>query len=269
MLYLSDVSTENRYSNRTMPVAGLLILLSLLFVACQKKVTESASDQGMLNIRFQTEWADAPFVLGEQYELLNGEFFTPTAWKFYVAHLELKTLNGTWVASSGNDYHLMEASTALNLVTTAPPGNYTAVRFLVGVDSTRNVSGVQSGALDPLKGMFWTWNSGYIFVKLEGNSAASTQPNNKVEYHIGGFRAPYNAAQTIEIPLTIAGAPTTLTAHTTLNLGIVTNVSKLFEGSFPVSIAQHPVCMTPGELAWQISGNLQQVFSFGQLAIEE
>jgi len=41
--------------------------------------------------------------------------------------------------------------------------------------------------------MFWTWNSGYIFFKLEGNSPVSTQPNGKIEYHIGGFQSPTSA----------------------------------------------------------------------------
>jgi hypothetical protein len=38
--------------------------------------------------------------------------------------------------------------------------NITAIKFLLGVDSLKNVSGIQTGALDPAKGMFWTWNTG-------------------------------------------------------------------------------------------------------------
>ena len=37
----------------------------------------------------------------------------------------------------------------------------------LGVDSLRNVTGVQTGALDPAMDMYWTWNTGYVMAKLE------------------------------------------------------------------------------------------------------
>jgi hypothetical protein len=52
----------------------------------------------------------------------------------------------------------------------------TGIRFLLGVDSARNVSGIQTGALDPARGMFWTWNSGYVMAKIEGSSPSAHVP---------------------------------------------------------------------------------------------
>ena len=63
---------------------------------------------------------------------------------------------------------------------------------MIGVDSARNTSGAQLGALDPANSMFWSWNSGYIFVRMEGNSPQSTQPYNKLQFHIGGFKGATN-----------------------------------------------------------------------------
>jgi hypothetical protein len=85
-----------------------------------------------------------------------------------------------------------------------PPGKYTSMDFTIGVDSLHNCSGAQSGALDPANAMFWTWNTGYIFLKLEGKSEASTAPGNIFEYHIGGYRFPYNCIRRISVPLTQA-----------------------------------------------------------------
>ena len=51
-----------------------------------------------------------------------------------------------------------------------PAGNYNSLSFLLGVDSMHNVSGAQTGALDPANDMFWTWNSGYVMAKMEGAS---------------------------------------------------------------------------------------------------
>jgi hypothetical protein len=82
-----------------------------------------------------------------------------------------------------------------------PGGEYVSVNFTVGVDSIDNCSGAQSGVLDPINGMFWTWNTGYIFMKLEGTSQFSSAPYAMLEYHIGGFKKPHNCIQTISLPL--------------------------------------------------------------------
>jgi hypothetical protein len=52
----------------------------------------------------------------------------------------------------------------------------------IGTDSLVNVSGAFDGDLDPIHGMYWTWNSGYINIKLEG--LFESKP---FEYHIGGY----------------------------------------------------------------------------------
>jgi hypothetical protein len=79
---------------------------------------------------------------------------------------------------------------------------------VIGVDSTRNVSGAQTGALDPTNDMFWTWNSGYIFVKMEGTSTSA--PSNDLTFHIGGFQSPNNTIRTVN-----RSFPTNLTVKNT------------------------------------------------------
>jgi hypothetical protein len=67
----------------------------------------------------------------------------------------------------------------------------------LGVDSIDNCSGAQSGALDPINGMFWAWNTGYIYLKMEGISPFSHSNGNMLEYHIGGYRKPNNCSRII------------------------------------------------------------------------
>jgi hypothetical protein len=61
------------------------------------------------------------------------------------------------------------------------------MEFMIGVDSARNNSGAQTGALDPTNGMFWSWSTGYIMAKFEGTSAQSPAAANALKFHIGGF----------------------------------------------------------------------------------
>ena len=63
--------------------------------------------------------------------------------------------------------------------------------FCCGVYSFTNTSGVYMGALDPLNGMYWTWQSGYINWKLEGTAAAAPTRNHEFHFHIGGYSAPF------------------------------------------------------------------------------
>lgn len=265
MLYLSCVRFENRYSTLT-----LLCLIGWILPACQKEIKMDLPNQANLEIRFNPQMQGFPLEFGAIYPLSTGESFEPSAFKFYVGYLALSSAGNNPVYSTQELYYLVDAAKADELLihTRIPEGNYTHLEFLLGVDSVRNVSGVQSGALDPMKGMFWTWNSGYIFAKLEGFSPDSGLPAQKVEYHIGGFRHPYNAAQTIRLPINnLNNVP--LKAGQTCTVELNVDLANWFTGVTPVSIANTPVSMTPGELAWSISRNFAGLFTVTNLHIEE
>lgn len=78
---------------------------------------------------------------------------------------------------------------------------YDAIRFTIGIDSLTNVSGAIGGDLDPTKGMYWTWQSGYINIKLEGHSTQSLSKDHSFAYHIGGYKKPFVPLQTITLPI--------------------------------------------------------------------
>lgn len=69
------------------------------------------------------------------------------------------------------------------------------ISFLIGTDSLVNTSGVLDGDLDPIKGMYWAWNTGYINFKLEGK----TEKNEAFEYHVGGYRSPFETVREFEV----------------------------------------------------------------------
>jgi hypothetical protein len=79
----------------------------------------------------------------------------------------INTDSGRVFRISANKYFLVDFSdtTTTTLKLTILPYLYNRLSFVIGVDSARNVSGAQTGALDPANGMFWTWNTGYIMAK--------------------------------------------------------------------------------------------------------
>jgi hypothetical protein len=73
------------------------------------------------------------------------------------------------------------------------------VSFILGVDSATQSAGALDGELDPLKGMYWTWQSGYIHFKLEGMIRQADGNEQKITLHLGGYRSPNNSIQKISL----------------------------------------------------------------------
>lgn len=98
--------------------------------------------------------------------------------------------------------HLVDANNAGTLKIDLPGAgrhHFTSVRFNLGIDSITNVSGVLGGDLDPTKGMYWAWQSGYINMKIEG--VCSKCEGRKYRLHLGGYAGENATLQTITIPI--------------------------------------------------------------------
>ncbi len=241
-----------------------VLLAAIMISSCQKelRVTQPAATHS-LTIKFRAAADAQPLEFGNTYTNAWGEQYTPTAFKFYIAQLRLiNTDSGTSYNVNQDQYFLVnfDDSGSVELKLKAIPSTYNQIGFLLGVDSIRNVSGAQSGALDPAKGMFWTWNSGYIMAKLEGNSPLSNQTNNKFEYHIGGFSGTDNVLKqlTLSFPL---GQDVTLQSGKSSEMIITANANTWFAGPNSLQIGVTPVCTTPGPLAKQIADNYAGMFT--------
>lgn len=149
-----------------------------------------AATTGKVTIMLEHTWADSgtEFELGTAYtHPTTNDDLTFTTLKYYISNFKLKKADGTWWTQPNSYYlvNLSDPSTTSLTLTDIPNGNYTEVSYVLGVDSTRNVSGAQEGALSTTNGMFWSWNSGYIMVKAEGTCPQSG--TGSFTYHLGGF----------------------------------------------------------------------------------
>ena len=111
------------------------------------------------------------------YEL-NGEVVQFTTLKLYLTNFQLLA-EGEVVWKERKSYHLLnlESPSSMQLVLNVPSKLvFDQIQFDLGTDSLTNVSGAFGGDLDPVKGMYWTWNSGYINFKLEGTYPLCPHP---------------------------------------------------------------------------------------------
>ena len=213
---------------------------------------------GILKINFKNTVSGRPMVLNDSvYTNVFGETFSVSKFKYYISSPGLKNL--TTQQKEKNGCHLIDATVPASqkFEFTIAAGKYSSLFFLAGVDSVHNSSGAQTGALDPMNDMFWTWNSGYVMAKLEGISSASSSINQRIEYHIGGYKGKDNVLQKINL---IATTPIVITPGKITEVIIETDISKWWQVSNPVSIKENPVCSTPGVLAKKIADNYRNMF---------
>jgi len=245
-------------------VLHCLVLAMLLFCACQKglRIEDGVSADHNLTIQFKPVVDLDSLEFGKSYQNIFGEQYTVSNFKFYLCQVDLLNTNlGTSYRLNKDEYFLVnfanQNSTKISLKTI--PSNFNVIAFTIGVDSIRNVSGAQTGALDPANGMFWTWNSGYIMAKLEGNSPVSNQPNQVFEYHIGGFSGSDNVLEKVGLAFPL-NATVDFQKGRSTQMTITANANAWFDGANATSIAIAPVCTTPGTLARKIAANYSNMF---------
>jgi len=211
-------------------------------------------------------------LFNETYIDPYGEPFTIQRFRYYISKIKLSGTDHKPIATSDQSFLVDESDTASKTITLPTPvKTILSLSFIIGVDSSANFSGVQIGDLDPAKGMFWTWNSGYIYAKLEGQSDSSKAPGHQFTWDIGGYRNPSDASR--QITLTIPIGRQTDSAKSDIrqsdpdpgipspDIQLNVDLLKWFDGRRSIHINETPVCHQPGALAMRIADNYAAMFS--------
>lgn len=229
-----------------------------LFIFCS--LTQINAQEQQLLIQFKNVVGKQALVLVEQtYNNPFGEPFTVNKFRYYIADLTLKSADkkiNVWKKPRLID----EADSASKAITIAQPNFViSSIEFTIGVDSSYNISGVQTDDLDPMKGMFWTWNTGYIYAKLEGQSDASHALSNYFSYHVGGYKSGENALRKV-----VLNVPSNNNQQFSTII-IEADVLKWFKAANEIQISGSPVCHQPGKLALELANNYQYMFQIAEV----
>lgn len=246
----------------------ILLFTTAILAALSFTFPFGKTEKGKLTIDFNHYVGNQLLVFDSTcYKNELGQTFSITNFKYYIGNIKLKKADGKEFIHEG--YFLInedEAESKKILLENIPEGEYTSISFMIGVDSLHNCSGAQSGALDPVNGMYWAWNTGYIFLKLEGKSAASNSPGNYFEYHIGGFKNPVNCIRTVD--LNFANATLKINKEKTANIALKTDVSEILKT--PVTIDFSTLSsVTDFHNATTIADNYTDIFSILKIVDEK
>lgn len=237
-------------------------LIFLTFTSCKKD--EEQAKPGNVTIEFDHVWGSTEGEFSLNSELTHpmlGEKMTFTTFKYYVSNVRLKAKDGSYYTMP-ESYFIVDADVSGSnkaVIPNVPAGEYTDVELMFGVDSTRCSSGAQTGALDSAKGLFWSWNSGYIMVKAEGN--APTAADGSFAFHLGGFKG-VNKVQTTK-SYNFGSTALVVDGDREAEIHMVANPARLWHGAEKLAVKS--VNTMPNALAKSMSTNFYDAVRFDHI----
>jgi len=223
----------------------------ILFSCCVAGLM--AQEPRTCKLEFQPVFGEAILHLpGVNYSLFGTDSIQVEKLRFYASGIKLLE-DDRVVWSEENSFHLLDASENKSLsllLKINSPVKFNHVTFSLGIDSLTNVSGALGDDLDPTRGMYWTWQSGYINFKLEGKSNLCKTRNSEFHFHLGGYVSPDATIQTISLPV-----------QQSENIKVLMNLKNFFSS---VDLSQENEIMTPGQNAMRLSKLLPKLFSVPQ-----
>lgn len=228
-------------------------LFQVLFWGCLAMVGMQAIGQRTCGVhvvpvfkgRHVVPVADSPFVHFDKTDTIKI-----TVFKCYLARVSY-WYKGNKLFSDMDPAHLLNAAEdrTLRLSFRLPEKLiYDSLSFDIGLDSSIQTAGAQGGDLDPMKGMYWTWQSGYINCKLEGYSSRCRSSDHRFEFHLGGYRNHETAM-----------ARTGFAVNNKETVLMEIDLSKWLEGT---DLAQGHHLMTPGSKAVKAMERLARCTSY-------
>ncbi|MFT4644373.1 MAG: hypothetical protein ACI8ZX_000774 [Planctomycetota bacterium] len=182
--------------------------------------------------------------------LLDDQKVQVSKLKFYISNVAF-FLKEKSVYSEKNSFHLIdfEKKKSLEIVFKSKRKfTFDKVSFVLGIDSNTNHSGVKGGALDPTKGMYWAWQSGYINFKIEGQSESLNNNKHEFAFHLGGFLNGNNCAEKVQLFIE--------DNEKTININL--NLSEFLKS---INLKKDYKIMSPGEEAIYLSKEISKRFT--------
>jgi hypothetical protein len=225
---------------------SLFISLLLSYSIC--------AQQSLSQLNFELTFNEKALKLGKTYTLPeNEDSISFDVLRFYISDLQF--IDNEQIVNKSKKKHILidlEKPETLQIAIDEYTGTFDKVKFTLGIDSLTNVSGAMGGDLDPMYGMYWTWQSGYINFKLEGQANKCPARKNEFMFHLGGYLAGNLAAQTIELKINKAVESLTITFP----------IDKLLS---QINLTENYRIMSPNQDAVEMSRLIASLFSVERL----
>jgi hypothetical protein len=223
-------------------------------------------------------FGNTPIMEDTWYVTKNGDSIQFDNIRFYLSNIQFE-MDDKILVKDSEKAHLIDVFEPNSLRIDVPKVHFKNVKILhfnIGIDSFTSVSGALGGDLDPQKGMYWAWQSGYINMKIEGRSPQCKNRKNIFQYHIGGYLQPFYSMKQVELPILgvytegvsdvgfeisdVGKTPKSDISNPKYTEGVIlkVDISKFFEN---IQIATQNSIMIPCKEAMQLADYSTKMFS--------
>ena len=223
----------------------LTVLLTITFLACSKDDDSSdIPEEGFSEVElfFDNGVNGDQLILGNSYTNSLGESLTIDRLNYIVSNIVLIKEDGSeFVYPKEDSYFLVlqEAEVFSIHLENIPTGDYSKIRFGVGVDQERYLEGetAQQEFWDYASqhNMVWTWSTGYRFINFEGSFSNDDVENIPFKVHQGSNTATDNYREvTLDLPTTAR-----VRVDEVPNIHVVSDINTILDGTNKISLYEN------------------------------
>jgi hypothetical protein len=241
-------------------------IVAATLVACNNDdaTLNDISGTGTLNVEFDNAFGNDDLILNSQtYTTSQNEALKISTVKYIISNIVLTSEDGAeFVYPKSESYFIVnegDEDTHVLALTDFPAGNYTKIKFGIGVDQEQYNAGTEGSFFGQAQaeGLLDSWDAGYTFLDFEGTftSPAITTAT--------PFRVKPAQAATVynytEVTLTMP-TPALVRQNITPEIHIITDVSKFTGGTNAISFTENST-ITDGALVPLVLANVRGAFS--------
>lgn len=211
-----------------------LLASTIIFTSCKEDPKEETpspnSDAPKVVFTLSPKYENADFAAGTVYFDSYGHRIRIDNFQSYISDITLHDDLGNDVVIK--DIAMWNIGADNTFTAEIPAGSYSSLSIGIGVPEAKNKN------IDPTtypndhplsvygaQGMFWTWNTGYIFTKFEGKADFTGTEGASLlspfAYHVGDD--PYYRIVNLDFPFTIE-------AKQTIDIPVVVRVDQILNG---------------------------------------
>ena len=248
----------------------LLALSTFLIFSCSSDDTDNSEEltgSGEVSLTFDNGFNGNDLVLGTTNGAnANGESITVTRFNYIVSNFRLVNKDGveyTFPKDQGYFIINQEEESDEVALTEIPAGEYTTLKFGIGVDQEKYLQGAEGQgdflSLAEENNMMWSWQAGYKFLNFEGTfiSETVTEPTD-FKIHMGSHGSSLDNYKEVSLSL-----PTNVRVGDGVdsNIHLKIDASKILVGATTsIKLTEKSVIMVDEVKSPQIAVNTSQMF---------
>jgi hypothetical protein len=224
---------------------AIMMVAALALTSCSNDDDNKITGEGSLNVEFDNVFGDANLILGTQINTTSqGEDLKVSDVKYIISNIVLTKADGTtFTYPKSESYFIVDESDASSHVldlSNIPAGNYTKIKFGIGVDQEQfNLGATGQGnflATAQDAGMMWSWSAGYKFVAFEGTFTSSTvAADTSFMVHTGQTGTAYNYTEvTLDLPESAL-----VRTNITPQIHILADVAHIIDGTNKIKLSDN------------------------------